>query len=781
MSIKKSLLAVLLFSGLALSTPPILRSGQCPTFTRSVPPETQSGGWSQYPVKPTTAFVQGCTSTALQNCTIQDPLPTPLSINCIVVPAGLRAELIASELTPGPAPSLGYMMYFTFDERGRTWVAEPRDYPFIANDPNPSNRATGGTGRILILEDTDGDGSLDNYKVFYSGLVMPTSVEVVTGGVIATVEPYIYFIPRSTTNPDTAGGAPVAIVSGTGCSNNTWDTHGGTNSLFMGLDNWYYGHKGYNQGGCSSPSVSMGGSTAPAVAFSPGSVYRFKSVLIGSSSTVFQHWVTGPSNAHGAGQMEDGQIFHSGATGTPHNNHALRRAACCATTQATINIQTSGTYYPITGDRWMWEGSTGMTNGNYTTSTSATSGHDFYTSRLLPTKYWSRFSFACEGASKLCNQDSMVVNGSTWSPLRMTGPINSNIFASTDAWVAPIKVRTGPDGGLWVLDWHNYLFLHNPAGPATNAAWQNALRVKSRTRLYRIMPDDGRKEPVLNLTNATTAQLVNTLFNQNFLWRMQAQRLLIAKGYSAELGDSLQNILVNHRTNDTVGIDGPVIHAIWTLEGLGQFAANPLRWDPILRNLLLHPAWGVRENVLKAMPRTTISAQSISDACAADDPHPHVRLQAYLALAESPAASLTGVVQGHFRATDTYSSAAFDAAGTTKLAAATPANTRPSTCPAIGGSTVSLSDAKRSQPRHDLRFSVIHNGFVLQPYGQLPSGEMVVYDVRGEVAFRSVYNSGKAEWSDPVAKGLNLPVYFYFFQGANGEQFHGRITLASEL
>ena len=65
------------------------------------------------------------------------------------------------------------------------------------------------------------------------------------------------------------------------------------------------------------------------------------------------------------------------------------------------------------------------------------------------------------------------------------------------------------------------------------------------------------------------------------MWRMQAQRLLIGKGYSAELGDSLQSILTNHITADVVGIDGPVIHAIWTLEGTYNYGS--------LANDLLNP------------------------------------------------------------------------------------------------------------------------------------------------------------------------------------------------
>ena len=610
---------------------------------------------------------------------------------------------------------------------------------------------------------------------------MPTSIEVVNGGVIVTTEPNIYFLGKSGTNPDTAG-TILALFTGMGSTANTWDTHGGTNSLTAGLDNWYYGHLGYN-GGCSAVASTGGaGVNCPT-----GGVWRFKHTALGSTTTVFQSYSTGPSNAHGIGQMEDGQIFQSGATCSSHSNHVVRpgqaSVSILAGTGPNCTFSSAGdghVFYPLTTDLYLWEGSsTGTRNGFPASNSTAVSGHDFYTSRLLPTKYWSRFGMICEGATKLCNQDSLVVNGSTWNAIRMPGPVRSNIFASSDAWVAPFKVRTGPDGALWVMDWYNYLFLHNPASPSTNAAWNNALRTKSRTRIYRIVPEDGHTEPVLNLTNATTAQLVGTLYNQNFVWRMQAQRLLIGRGYSAELGDSLQSILTKHKTADTVGIDGPVLHALWTLEGLNRLVVDSARWNPVLKSLLLHPAWGVRENVLKAMPKTAASAQAISDQCAADDPHPHVRLQAYIALAASPAAS--AAVQGHFRATDSYSQSAFDAATTAKLAAATPANTRPGTCTAIGGTVAISRSSHPAQAYNNIRFSMTRNGFELHPYGQLASGDFVVHDIRGQAVFHSTYNAGKGEWSQATAKGLNMSVYFYSFRGVNGDKFDGKIFMSQDL
>jgi putative membrane-bound dehydrogenase-like protein len=755
----------------------IEKTGPCPTLTRYTPIEN----WTTFPIEPapTSVYPVG---------TVQHPLNPFQSINCAQVPAGLKAQIVASELTPGPSFAMAYLMHFTFDERGRAWVVDTRDYPYqhmnaAGDSTGPSNistnRLTGGQSRILILEDVNGDGAMDNFKIFYTGLAIPTSIEVVKNGVIVTVPPFVYYIPKNGTNPDTAGTVQTLItgMGGTG----GYDSHGQINSLTRGLDNWIYGHYGYN-GNVTATLLTNAG-----VSFGSGNIWRFKAVVIGSDTNVFQVYGTGgPSNAHGLGQMEDGQWFKSGATGSSHNNHQARPGV------AVVNIETNNRYYPLTQDRYLWEGSTSeVTNGFNSTSTSAASGSDFYQARLLPQKYWNRFSFVCEGASKLCNQDSLIENGSTWSALRMPGPIRSNIFASTDAWTAPLKVRTGPDGGLWVNDWYNYLFLHNPASPSTMSAWNNGLRKKTRTRLYRIIPAEGNTDPVLNLSNAANSQLVATLWNTNFVWRLQAQRLLIERGYSEEIGNLLDSVLTRHRTVDAVGIDGPVLHALWTLNGLKRFDIDSARWNPKLRDLLLHPAWTVRRNVTLAMPATAASAQSIGDMCAVNDAHAHVRLQALQNLTRMPVATNGPIESMSGMRSDTHITAAYTAAGTSKVTSVTvTGTTRPTTCPAYAatsadsagypGVVVSIAHNRSVQQRHNLNFTVLSNGFELgTPHAQLGSGELAVQDLRGRVVFRSTYNASTGLWSQKTAKDLAHPVYFYSFRGVNGDTFNGRVSLTS--
>jgi hypothetical protein len=371
-------------------------------------------------------------------------------------------------------------------------------------------------------------------------------------------------------------------------------------------------------------------------------------------------------------------------------------------------------------------------------------------------------------------------------------PAISNIFSSSDAWVAPLKVRTGPDGALWVLDWYNYLFLVNPATPATNSAWRNALREKTRVRIYRIVPADGSTQPVPNLSNASVSQLVAALGHPNMFWRTTAQRLLLNRSYTTvernDLLDTLQKILLTDRTVDsTYGTSPKVLHAMWVVAGMKQytFTANPTRWDSTFKNLLLHPAWTVRRNAVLAMPANQTTSNSIVAQCAVNDVHAHVRIQALATLIANPAPSTAATMVATYHNTDSYSTAAYTSAGTTKVTEIA-GTERPGTCPAyatpvyVGAGAANIANP-RNFARKDLRFEARDGGFVLMNNLQLGSGELSVSDLRGKVVFRSTYNASTASWSNPAAKNMNLPVYFYSFREIGGASFTGRIALSSQL
>ena len=97
-------------------------------------------------------------------------------------------ELVVGEaFGVGVEEALAQPIAMAIDDRGRLWVAEGYTYPVRA----PEGK---GKDRILIFEDTDGDGKFDKRKVFAENLNLVSGIEVGFGGVFVGAAPYLLFI-----------------------------------------------------------------------------------------------------------------------------------------------------------------------------------------------------------------------------------------------------------------------------------------------------------------------------------------------------------------------------------------------------------------------------------------------------------------------------------------------------------------------------------------------------------------------------------------------------------
>src|SRR5262249_26221726 len=100
----------------------------------------------------------------------------------MTLPEGFLATLFAGE------PDVQQPIAFCLDDHGRLWVAEAYSYPIRRPDMEAKDR-------ILIFEDTDGDGKFDKRTVFMEGLNLVSGLEVGFGGVWIGAAPYFLFIP----------------------------------------------------------------------------------------------------------------------------------------------------------------------------------------------------------------------------------------------------------------------------------------------------------------------------------------------------------------------------------------------------------------------------------------------------------------------------------------------------------------------------------------------------------------------------------------------------------
>lgn len=111
----------------------------------------------------------------------KDVPPTPaVAVRRIKVPEGFNVSLFAGE------PDVAQPIAMTTDALGRLWVAEFYSYP---------NWQPTGNDRIVIFEDTDGDGQCDKRKVFWDKGNYLSGLEVGLGGVWVCCAPHLLFIP----------------------------------------------------------------------------------------------------------------------------------------------------------------------------------------------------------------------------------------------------------------------------------------------------------------------------------------------------------------------------------------------------------------------------------------------------------------------------------------------------------------------------------------------------------------------------------------------------------
>jgi hypothetical protein len=158
--------------------------------------------------------------------------PAPMSVKGSMertqVPADCELKLFASE------PDIAKPIAFAWDERGRCWVVETRDYPHGISENGE------GQDSVKICEDTDGDGKADKFTVFADKLNLPTGIVFARKGIIVAAPPK--FIYLEDTDGDDKADKRETIIDCWGIR----DTHAQASNLHYGFDNWIYGCVGYS-------------------------------------------------------------------------------------------------------------------------------------------------------------------------------------------------------------------------------------------------------------------------------------------------------------------------------------------------------------------------------------------------------------------------------------------------------------------------------------------------------------------------------------------------------
>jgi len=341
----------------------------------------------------------------------------------MTVPPGFTVSLFAGE------PDAVQPIAMAIDDRGRLWVAEAYSYPRRV----PANEAR---DRILIFEDTDGDGRFDNRKIFADRLNLVSGLEIGFGGAWVGAAPHLLFIPDRD-GDDRPDGPPQVLLDGWGIH----DTHETLNSFVWGPDGWLYGcHGVFTHSRVGKP----GAADRDRVPINAG-IWRYH-----PSRHVFEVFAHGTSNPWGIDFDARGQMVITACV-IPHLYHMIHGGRYERQAGQHFNPYTYDDIKTIADHRHYLGANPHGGNGR---SDSAGGGHAhsgamIYLGGAWPPEYTgSLFMNNIHGAR--VNRDILSASGSG-----LVGSHAPDFLLANDRWSQIVSLKYGPEGSLYMIDWYD--------------------------------------------------------------------------------------------------------------------------------------------------------------------------------------------------------------------------------------------------------------------------------------------------------------------------------------
>ena len=346
-------------------------------------------------------------------------------IKRMTVAKGFKVNLFASEKD---FPELTNAVQMSFDPKGRLWVAVWPTYPHW-KPKEPMN------DKILIFEDTDGDGKADKCTVFADGLHCPTGFEFWNGGILIAQAPDLMFL-KGTDNPDKAD-LKVRVLSGLDSA----DTHHTSNSFVLDPGGALY----FQEGTFHHTQVET--VYGPPARCANAGVFRYE-----PRTQKFDVYVSfGFANPHGHAFDRWGRDIVVDGTGANPYDAALFSGQ--------VDYPQRHAHPPQV----------------YNPKTRPCPGMEVLSSRHFPEANQGNLLVANVIGFNGILQYKLEDKGAS-----IIGKEVEPILSSSDQNFRPSDLRIGPDGALYFIDWHNPIIGH----------MQHNLRDPSRDRehgrIYRV-------------------------------------------------------------------------------------------------------------------------------------------------------------------------------------------------------------------------------------------------------------------------------------------------------
>jgi putative membrane-bound dehydrogenase-like protein len=454
---------------------------------------------------------------------------------------GYKPDVAASKMTPAPGftvnlvaaePLVRQPVAIDFDDRGRLWVMQYLQYPNPAGlkrvqvdrysrtvydqVPAPPPHGPRGDDRLTILLEHDRAGRAVRTRDFVKGLNLASGFAFGHGGVFVLQAPYLLFYPDRD-GDDVPDDDPDVLLEGFGIQ----DAHSVANSLTWGPDGWLYGCQG------STVTARIRG-----IEFQQG-VWLYHPL-----THRFELFCEGGGNSWGLDFDRHGNLLYS----TNHGGFVL------------LHGVQGGYYWKAFGKHGPLHNPHAYGYFDHVSHTNFTGGHVsvggiVYRGDSFPPRFRDRYITA-----------DLLGHNVYWHDL---APLGSSfrsrhggaLLRSNDTWFAPSDVTLGPDGAVYVADWHDRRMAH----PDPDADWD-----RSNGRVYRIAARGTKPYTGGDLAKLPRDKLLALLQHRND-WFVRRARRILADRRDPEVVLPLRT-LVREAKDEQLALE-----ALWALYVSGGF------------------------------------------------------------------------------------------------------------------------------------------------------------------------------------------------------------------
>jgi len=427
-----------------------------------VPAAAEPTPKAEVPARPTAAPAQNPAPARASEPNAFQPQPRPN----FQVAEGFDVQLFAEN------PQLAKPIQMNFDPQGRLWIASSSVYPQI----QPGQVAN---DKILVIEDTNGDGKADKSTVFAEGLLIPTGVEPGDSG--AYVGQSTELLHFKDLDGDGRADQKRVVLSGFG----TEDTHHIIHTLRWGHDGQlYFNQSIYIHSHIETPHG--------VVRLNSGGILRLRPPTM-ELGIHCKGWV----NAWGHDFDAFGQSFVTDGAGS-----------------SGINLGVPGAMYVT------YEGARRILGGVSPGSYPKFCGLEIIRSEHFPSD-WQGNLITCDFRAHRVVRFAINEQGSAYVTKEMP-----DVLRTSDVTFRPIDVKLGPDGALYIADWSNPIIQHGEVD------FRDPRRDHEHGRIWRVTAKGRPLVSKPKLKEAGNAELLAQLVSPNAFNQRQARRAITERGSS---------------------------------------------------------------------------------------------------------------------------------------------------------------------------------------------------------------------------------------------------------